>query len=721
MQSIFLSEEEQEIQKKAWHYILPLLFCGVIINYIGKTLAGSFSLPIYLDCIGTVFVTASGGSFPGVIVGLLSNLISLSEDSSAMYYSSLNVLVALCTAQFIKRGWLKGFFGYAALATALAFIGGGLGGIITWMLYGADSEQVSAGLAGYLYDGVFHNRLAAELGASLLLDLIDKSVTVLLVYLVFRLLPKDFPDHFRFSMWRQRPLTREAKRRVNKENCRVRSLRVKLVGILLGAGVLIVGVFAVISYNLYWEAAVSTNTRLGSSISRVAASMVDPEKVEDYISLGEKEPTYKATEDELYNLYESSEDIKYIYVYQIREDGCHVVFDLDTDEEDGAEPGEVMSFDASFEKYIDDLLAGRRIEPVVSNDRFGWLLTFYEPVDNSKGECVCYAAADISMYVLENELRRFIARMLSLLLGFFALILATSLWFTDYNITLPINTIAMTAGDFAYKTEEDREESVHKIRDLDIRTGDEIENLYHAVLKLSADTMRQLGQISEKNDKIEKMQHSLILVLADMVESRDENTGQHVRKTSAYVELIINELKREGMFVDRLTDEFIYDVINSAPLHDIGKITIPDAILNKPGRLDDNEFMIMRSHAAAGRDIISNIIDMVPDSEFLKEARNLAAHHHERWDGKGYPDGLSGEEIPLSARIMAVADVFDALVSTRSYKKGFPFEKAMDIIKEGIGTQFDPTVAEAFLKVSEEARVIAESFGEESAVLDKKV
>ncbi|MBQ9632410.1 MAG: HD domain-containing protein, partial [Lachnospiraceae bacterium] len=152
--------------------------------------------------------------------------------------------------------------------------------------------------------------------------------------------------------------------------------------------------------------------------------------------------------------------------------------------------------------------------------------------------------------------------------------------------------------------------------------------------------------------------------------------------------------------------------INSAPLHDIGKITIPDAILNKPGRLDDAEFEIMRSHAAAGRDIISNIIDMVPDSDFLKEARDLAAHHHERCDGKGYPDRLSGEEIPLSARIMAVADVFDALVSKRSYKDGFPFEKAMSIIREGIGTQFDPQVAEAFMRSADRVREVAESFKE---------
>ncbi|MBR1627844.1 MAG: HD domain-containing protein, partial [Lachnospiraceae bacterium] len=352
------------------------------------------------------------------------------------------------------------------------------------------------------------------------------------------------------------------------------------------------------------------------------------------------------------------------------------------------------------------------IEPVITNDTYGWLLTVYKPVLDADGHCVCYAAADISMHELESEVRGFIAKMLSLFAGFFAMVVSVGLWFADFNMILPVNTIATVANDFAYNSTEERDKSVLRVRDMDIRTGDEIENLYHAILKLASDSMRQVEQITEKNDLINRMQNSMILVLAEMVESRDANTGQHVRKTAAYVEIIMDQLKKEGIFVEDLTDEFIQDVINSAPLHDIGKITIPDAILNKPGRLDDEEFAIMRSHAAAGRDIISDIIEMVPDSKFLREARNLAAHHHERWDGKGYPDRLSGEEIPLSARIMAVADVFDALVSTRSYKKGFPFEKAMDIIREGVGTQFDPQVAEAFIHASDRVREVAESFGE---------
>jgi HD-GYP domain-containing protein (c-di-GMP phosphodiesterase class II) len=152
------------------------------------------------------------------------------------------------------------------------------------------------------------------------------------------------------------------------------------------------------------------------------------------------------------------------------------------------------------------------------------------------------------------------------------------------------------------------------------------------------------------------------------------------------------------------------DVVNSAPLHDIGKIHVPDAILNKPGKLTDEEFRKMQEHTTAGKEIIESTISSVSvEAGYLKEARNLAAYHHEKWNGKGYPCGLAGEEIPLSARIMAVADVFDALVSTRSYKKPFPFEKAMDIIREGAGSHFDPLVAQAFLNAEDEVRRISEA------------
>ena len=174
----------------------------------------------------------------------------------------------------------------------------------------------------------------------------------------------------------------------------------------------------------------------------------------------------------------------------------------------------------------------------------------------------------------------------------------------------------------------------------------------------------------------------------------------------------MEHMYRLGIYTDQLSEKFRNDVVNSAPLHDVGKIHVSDTLLNKPGRLTDEEYAQMKTHTTAGREIIEKAIQVVGggDTGYLQEARNLSAYHHERWDGKGYPSGLSGEDIPLSARIMAVADVFDALVSRRSYKEPFSFEKAMSIIKEGAGTQFDPSIVRAFVDASDEVRKVAESF-----------
>ena len=229
--------------------------------------------------------------------------------------------------------------------------------------------------------------------------------------------------------------------------------------------------------------------------------------------------------------------------------------------------------------------------------------------------------------------------------------------------------------------------------------------------------VQNIQDIHKKNKQITRLQSGLIMVLADMVESRDKCTGNHVRNTASYVSLILRRLQEKGLFPDILTDDYIEDVVSSAPLHDVGKITVPDALLNKPGKLTDEEFAIMKRHTVAGGEIIDSAIEQVADenSLYLNEAKKLTLYHHERWDGKGYPYGIKGEEIPLSARVMAVADVFDALVSRRSYKDGFPIDKAFGIIQEESGTHFDPVVVDAFMDCQNEARAIAEAANIKSA------
>ena len=196
------------------------------------------------------------------------------------------------------------------------------------------------------------------------------------------------------------------------------------------------------------------------------------------------------------------------------------------------------------------------------------------------------------------------------------------------------------------------------------------------------------AEVTAKTEKIVGMHNRLVLGLATMVESRDNSTGGHIRRTSEGVRILVDAIREGGEL--ELTDSFCKNLIKAAPMHDLGKIAVDDEILRKPGRFTPEEYEKMKSHAAEGARIVHDILRDTDDEDFRRIAENVAHFHHERIDGSGYPDGLKGEQIPLEARIMAIADVYDALVSRRVYKSAFSFEKANQIILEGMGSQFDP-------------------------------
>ena len=218
------------------------------------------------------------------------------------------------------------------------------------------------------------------------------------------------------------------------------------------------------------------------------------------------------------------------------------------------------------------------------------------------------------------------------------------------------------------------------------------------------------AEVGRKTAHILEMHDNLVMSMATMVESRDNSTGGHIRRTSEGVRLLIDAIRDTGAF--DLSPFFCRKLIKAAPMHDLGKIAVDDAILRKPGRFTPEEFEVMKTHAPKGARIVHEILKDTDDEVFHLIAENVAHYHHERWDGSGYPDGLSGEDIPLEARIMAVADVYDALVSKRVYKDRMSFDKAHEIIMDGMGTQFDPALKDVFLQAEPAFRAYYENLEE---------
>ena len=700
-------EKPKRVAGGRWSVVV---IAGIAINLLCAVIAKKLQIPLFFDTVGTILTTILGGYLPGITVALATNLLKGLMESYAVYYAILNVLVAVTTYVFSRKGWLKRFGTIVLYTLLLTLIGGGFGSVLTWQIEGFPQTGRYVNFISFFYKKQHMGEFLSLLCAELSVDLVDKILSVIMVLLVLKVITEDMRRKFKWSGWRQTPLHSAEKKLTERAKCRRVSLKTKIVGVLVAACLSLAVLATWISMMLFERYTKVQHTKLATGTARLAAAVIDADKVEDFLQKGKSAQGYKETEALLYQIRESSPDIEYVYVYKIEEDGCHVVFDLDTEELLGEEPGTVVDFDPSFYPYLSALMAGEKIEPIISDDKYGWLLTVYEPVYAASGECVCYAAADVAMMDLTHYEQDFFVKMSTLFLSFFVLILAIGLWLAEYNLILPINSMAVSASAFAYDTDEERDENVERIRNLAIVTGDEVENLYSALQKTTEDSMQYVEQLEQTTETISQMQSGLIMVLADMVENRDDSTGEHVRKTAAYTGLIMRHLKKKGYYTEQLTEKFMQDVERSAPLHDIGKVKIPDAVLNKPGKLTDEEFAIMKTHTSEGKKIIEEAIVNVKGIEYLEQAKYLAGYHHEKWNGTGYPEGLAGEAIPLSARIMAVADVFDALVSKRCYKDAFSFEKAMGIIKEGAGNHFDPKIVEAFVDAEAEVREVAENF-----------
>ena len=291
-----------------------------------------------------------------------------------------------------------------------------------------------------------------------------------------------------------------------------------------------------------------------------------------------------------------------------------------------------------------------------------------------------------------------------------------------------VKALAIGAADFVHKpisppvvlARVSSHLALHQAREMLRQHNETLERM---VEERAEKIREQSVELLRRSEQVVAAQSATISAFCSLVEARDNETGHHIRRTQFYVLALCNALSQHPRFSEELTPDNIHLIFRSAPLHDIGKVGIPDRILLKPGKLDADEWAIMKTHVNLGEQAIAAAeIDAGGEAtSFLRFAREIALSHHEKWDGSGYPQGLQGDDIPVSARLMAVADVYDALISARCYKPAFSHEKAMAILAEEAGRHFDPDVLAATLQVAEEFKAIAERFKDEPAATGEEV
>ena len=494
--------------------IILICTAGIILNTIGSLAARYFHLPLYLDTYGTVFIAAVGGYVPGIAVGFFTNLIGNIFSKDDMYFGLVSISIAIVTTFLYQRGYYKTFPRILLTIPFTVFVTAFCGTIIEELIYINNPFE-----SGYKF--WLHYR------ADFFREFPDKGSAILLAFFMLKIFPADLKEKFSSLGKMQAPISDDMRRKLSHESKFVHSLRVKMLLSLITITLLVALAISAISYTIYQKSAVDDRKRIADGIISMVVSEINPNHVDEYLELGHRAEGYNEIERNLYKIRASNSDIKFIYVYKIMEDGCHVVFDLDTATIEGSEPGEIQEFDESFKQLLPDLLAGRPIEPIITDDTYGYLLTIYKPVYNNVGKCVCYAGIDFSMNDISDYGRTFISKVIALFSGALIFIFVLVLTFIENNIILPVNTMAYCARNFAYDSEAAREQNIARIKSLEIKTNDEIENLYSAFVKTTADSMHYFNNF--RKAKIE------VAVMEELAH-KDALTG--IKNKTAYSETV---------------------------------------------------------------------------------------------------------------------------------------------------------------------------------------
>lgn len=428
-----------------------------------------------------------------------------------------------------------------------------------------------------------------------------------------------------------------------------------------------------------------------TNCAKIASNMLYNAPLQEFLTKGK---------NNLYNEYRSqllvickNFNLRYLYVYipDFEHNKLTAIFDMAGRPEDDTRDkvwqlGQVVDWKLSTAEK--NAFYGVDDNTIVElNDQYGHVISRYVPIYNSKHKIIAVLGVDFDYHeykhkIITSLIRGLLFMALCLLTIYFVLIC-----YMKQIIVKPIMLISSRMNNFF-------KDSTANIEPIGIESGDELQLMAESFNRMASDINSYVKQISD-------MQMETIFSLAKLAQSRDDDTGKHLERVQQYCYVLAEKLAQDSPYSHLIDDNFIKNTVNASVLHDIGKVAISDLILLKPGKLTDEEFAEMKKHTVMGAQTLSEVHSKFGNNSFIEIGKLMANYHHERWDGKGYPQGLKGEEIPLAARIMAIADVYDALGTKRVYKDAFPQEKCVAIIKEGSGTQFDAVIVDAFLEVAD--------------------